>query len=668
MKKKLLAGALGLFMFLAIAIPQINAAADEAETKVDIMFLHDTHSHLNAFTTVEGDETVTMGGFARIKTLINAQKEKNPDTLLLDAGDFSMGTLVQVVYEEEAAELRMLGQLGMEVTTLGNHEFDYKAEGLSNMLNTALNSGDTLPEMLLCNMDWEAMKAAGLTAEQQLILNAFEKYGVKDYVVVEKGGVDIAIIGVFGKDAEACVAQCPVVFEDPVEAVKETVAEIKANEDVDMIVCISHSGTDANEDKSEDEILAKEVPELDLIVSGHTHTKLEEPIRHGNTYIVSCAEYGKYLGDLTMVQNDAGRWNISEYELVEITPDIAQDAETQAAVDGFMSLVDEKYLAQYGYKKDQVLCTNEVPFASLDDIYEVHEELNLGSIIADAYAYAVNNADTGDDTPVLVAVAPSGTIRDTYALGNITVENVFNSFSLGIGEDGIPGYPLISVYLTGEELKLVAEIDATVSDLMTSARLYTAGLYWSYNPNRMLLNKVTETYIIDTKGNRIELEDDKLYRVVTDFYSSQMLGGVTDMSYGLLSLVPKFADGTPIERYEDAVIKVDGKELKAWTAIAQYMQSFEDTDGDGTPNVPQSYASKDGRKAVEDSKDIKDLIKNPNKFAFMIVAVLAVVLILVVLLIVWLRKIVRKYGLVSKARELKTTVNKVKEIYNKIKK
>ena len=73
-----------------------------------------------------------------------------------------------------------------------------------------------------------------------------------------------------------------------------------------------------------------------------------------------------------------------------------------------------------------------------------------------------------------------------------------------------------------------------------------------------------------------------------------MLGGVTDMSYGLLSLVPKYKDGTPIERYEDAVIKVDGKELKAWTAIAQYMQSFEDTDGDGTPNVPQTYATKEG--------------------------------------------------------------------------
>lgn len=668
MKKKLLVLALGLLMILAVAMPQMNVAAEQTGNKVDIMFLHDTHSHLNAFTTVEGTESVTMGGFARIKTLINAQKAKNPNTLLLDAGDFSMGTLVQAVYEEEAAELRSLGALGIDATTFGNHEFDYRAKGISNMLNAAVNSGDALPSILLCNMDWDAMKAAGLTEDQQMILNAFENYGVKDYMVVDKGGVNIAIIGVFGKDANACVAQCPVIFEDPVEAVKETVAEIKAKEDVDMIVCISHGGVDANEKKSEDEILAKEVPDIDLIVSGHTHTKLDEPIRHGNTYIVSCAEYGKYLGGLTMTQNGAGRWNIAEYKLIPVTTDIAQDAEAQKVVDGFMSLVDTKYLAQFGYKKDQVLCTNEVQFSQLKDLYDVHEELNLGSLIADAYTYAVDHANTGDDTPVLVAVAPSGTIRDTYALGNITVENVFNSFSLGIGEDGIPGYPLISVYLTGEELKLVAEIDASVSDLMTSARLYTDGLYWHYNPNRLILSKVTETFIIDSQGNRIELEDDKLYRVVTDFYSSQMLGGVTDMSYGLLSLVPKFKDGTPIERYEDAVIKVDGKELKAWTAIAQYMQSFEDTDGDGVPNVPQVYATKEGRKVVEDSKDIQDLIKNPNKFTYMILAVLAVVLVLVGLLFVGFRKISRKYGIITKVRELKTTVNKVKGIYEKIRK
>lgn len=116
--------------------------------------------------------------------------------------------------------------------------------------------------------------------------------------------------------------------------------------------------------------------------------------------------------------------------------------------------------------------------------------------------------------------------------------------------------------------------------------------------------------ICNTKGERVELEDDKLYRVVTDFYSSQMLGGVTDLSFGLLSLVPKFADGTPIENYEDAVITVDGKELKAWSAIAAYMTSFEDTDEDGIGNVPAVYGTMEGRKVVENSKNILDLVKS----------------------------------------------------------
>ena len=93
----------------------------------------------------------------------------------------------------------------------------------------------------------------------------------------------------------------------------------------------------------------------------------------------------------------------------------------------------------------------------------------------DSFAYAVDSVD--------VAVVPSGTIRDTYTKGDITVENVYNSFSLGIGKDGMAGYPLISTYLTGKELKLAAEVDASVSDFMTTARLYSSGLNFTYNPN-----------------------------------------------------------------------------------------------------------------------------------------------------------------------------------------
>ena len=228
-------------------------------------------------------------------------------------------------------------------------------------------------------------------------------------------------------------------------------------------------------------------------------------------------------------------------------------------------------------------------------------------------------------------------------MGNITTESVFNSFSLGIGKDGIPGYPLISIYLTGEELKTAAEIDASISGLMSSARLYTHGLYWTFNPNRMLLNKVTDAYLVNNEGKRVELEDDTLYRVVTDFYTSQMLGGVTDLSFGLLSIVPKHADGTPVTNYEDAIVMVGNDELKAWSAIASYMTSFEDTDGDCIPNVPAKYAAKEGRKAVEDSKNIFDLIKKPNKFGIAITTIIILLILLVVVIVRLVIKVVKKF-------------------------
>ena len=641
-KSKKLAGILLSAVLFWGGAFSLNATAANNTKQIDIMFLHDTHSHLNEFTTVENGQSMILGGFAKIKTLINQQKEKNPDTLLLDAGDFSMGTLFQVIYEENASELRMLGDLGMDVTTLGNHEFDYKAKGLANMMNNALASNDPLPPMVLCNIDWEGMESKGFTPEQQLLYESFENYNVKEYIMVEKNGVNVAITGVFGIDAKACVPNCPLDFEDPVEAVKETVAEIKANENADMIICVSHSGTSSNEDKSEDEILAKAVPDLDLIISGHTHTLLEEPIVHGNTYIASVGEYGKYLGNTSLTQNENGRWEMDSYELILVDTSIEPDAATQAKIDIFSSTIDSYYLAQFGYTKDQVLCTNEIAFATSSDTYDLHTELNLGSIMADAYTYAVETFSDTDPHPVDMAVVPSGTIRDTYALGNITTENVFNSFSLGIGKDGIPGYPLISIYLTGAELKTVAEIDASVSDFMTSARLYTDGLYWSYNPNRMLLNKVTDVYLCNGNEERVELEDDKLYRVVTDFYSSQMLGGVTDLSFGLLSLVPKFADGTPVTNYEDAIVYVGDQELKVWAAIASYMTSFEDTDGDKIGNIPTKYAQPEGRKVVEDSKNILDLVKKPNKFGIAITAIILFLILLVIVIIKVIIKLVKK--------------------------
>lgn len=640
MKKRtaLAAAALLLAVFLWVQTAFAQAVPGQ---QVDILFTHDIHSHLNAFTSlVEGQETDT-GGFARTNTLIKEQRAKNPDTLVIDGGDFSMGTLIQTVFESQAAELRLLGYMGCDATTFGNHEYDFRSKGLANMLTSATDSGDPLPALVVCNVDWDAMESAGLTEGQQRLKDAFACADVRDYTIVQKGDVRIAVIGVFGKDALACAPTCELKFKDPIEAVKATVAQIKATEDVDMLVCVSHSGTWEDPKKSEDELLAKAVPELDLILSGHTHTEIRQPICHGSTYVVSCGEYGRNLGSISLRQKADGRWELADYALLPITADVPADADTQQRIDRFMDTVDTDYLAQFGYTKDQVLAENDVVFSLLKDLGDVHTEHNLGDILSDAYIYAVKNADDYDGQPVDVAVVPGGTVRDTYARGDITVEQVFNSFSLGIGADGVPGYPLISVWLTGKELKTAAEIDASVSDLMTTARLYSSGLNFTFNPHRLPLNKVTDVYL-EQDGQRVELEDDKLYRVIADLYSGQMLSAVTKMSYGILSIVPKYPDGTPIQDFEDVIITENGRELKAWDAIARYMASFEDTDGDGIPNVPEYYRTLHDRKVVETSRSPAALLKKPNRFTAIFAALIAVAVLLVVGVVLLIRKLVRR--------------------------
>lgn len=641
LRKSILSVVLTIAMLMPLAQAVTVKAADDTK-QIDVLFTHDTHSHLDSFSTIVNGEQKEVGGFAKIKTLINEKKKEDPDTLILDGGDFSMGTLIQTVYDTEAAELRMLGYLGYDVTTFGNHEFDYRSQGLANMLRAAKSSGETLPEIVVCNVDWDSMEKAGLNDGQKQIQSAFETYGVKDYVMVQKGDVKIAVVGVFGKDALECAPTCELSFKDPVEAVKKTVEEIKKNEEADMIACVSHGGTWEDESKSEDELLAKAVPDLDLIISGHTHSELQKAIRHGNTYIVSCGEYGRNLGSLSMTQNSDGRWDLSAYELIPVSEDVKADKATQERIDALMDTVDTNYLADFGYTRKEVLAQNDVEFNSLEEMGTEHKELNLGDIMADAYVYAVENSEYYDGDPVDVAVVPSGTVRDTYTKGDITVEDVYNSFSLGIGKDGVAGYPLINAYLTGKELKLVAEVDASISDFMTTARLYCSGLNFTYNPHRMILNKVTDCYLTRADGERTEIEDDKLYHVVTDLYTGQMLGSVMKMSYGLLSLEPKDKDGNPIENLEDHAVMEGNKELKAWDAIARYMQSFDDADGDGIANVSEYYATTHDRKVVDDSKNILDLVKKPNKFTAIIVCIGLIIIIIIVLVVSLIRKIVRK--------------------------
>lgn len=629
---------------LALGFRETGAfAQDGKQREVNVVFTHDLHSHLEEFYLQENGAEMLVGGFARMMTYLEEKRLEDGNLLVLDGGDFSMGTLYQTVFESQAAELRMLGFLGTDVTTLGNHEFDYRSAGLSNMLGAAKQSGERLPELVVCNVDWEATLEGESAEDGALLQEAFAQFGVRDYVMLQKGDVRIAVTGVFGKDSLACAPTCALTFREPAEAVKETVEKIRENEDADLIVCVSHSGTWEDESKSEDELLAKAVPQLDLIISGHTHSILEKPIIHGSTAIVSTGEYGARVGSLKMVQKEDGRWEVRDYELTLMDDSYAKDRGAQEKIAQLGEDIDREYLAQFGYTKNQILAYNPWRFADVNGLGSVLQEEPLGNLLADSYLYAVNGSDTGDENPAAVAVVPSGCIRDTFHKdADVTVSDAFQTLSLGIGPDGVPGYPLVSIYLTGKELRTMAEVDASISPIMPTAQLYTSGVSYRLNPNRLILNKVTDVGLQDMDGEREELQDQKLYRVVADLYSGQMLGAVSARSYGILSIKPKDAQGNeiPIERLEDYIVHRDGQELKAWVCVADYLDSFSESNGKA--EIPVYYSKAQGRKIIDDDGSLWAVIKNPNKIAVAAVCIVAMIILLLATVITVIVRLVRR--------------------------
>lgn len=598
-----------------------------AQQEITILFTHDLHDNLYPFRIEEDGESNEVGGYARLATVIENEQKRYDQTVLVDAGDFSMGTLFQTIFATKAPTLRLMGQFGYDAVTLGNHEFDFRAAGLANSLRAAKESGDAVPPVVSSNIVYPLQEDGTMDPEVSSLKEAMDAYGVTPYRVIERNGIKVGIFGLLGEDAVSNAPMAGVTFDPIVESSKEIVEQLKTKEQVDLIIALSHSGTSEDKKTSEDEELAKQVPEIDVIVSGHTHTFLEEPIVVKDTVIGSTGEYGQNLGVLTLKQKENERWDVVEYELKRIDDEIEKDEEVVDKIEAFKQAIQTEYLDYFEKEFDQVLGVTPFTLTDFSMMYERHAEDPLGNLIGDAYMATVREHDDQDAEPITAAVVPVGTIRNSLYEGNITVSDVFNVSSLGIGPDQVSGYPLIEVYVTGKELKTIAEVDASVSPLMPSAQLYIAGLSYTFNPNRIIFNKVTDVNIARQDGTLDTIVDDKMYRLVTGLYSGQMLPIVSEKSFGLLSIEPKQKDGSPITNFEDHIMYMnDGsnRELKEWYAIANYIASFEVKDQ--LPEVPDYYAQTHSRKKIDDSKHIASLIKNPNGIALTIYAIGLVVI------------------------------------------
>lgn len=617
--------------------------------KLSIIFSGDMHSHLNA---IHG-----MGGFAKIKTKIDDIKESYPDSFLLDAGDFSMGTAFQTVFMSDAAELRMLGYMDYDVATLGNHEFDYRAKGLARMLNRASDSkhvvttskvvfdkatgmkrtevteNQYMPELVASNIDWEAtLKDKKLAGNAKKLKRAMSKYGVADYTIVEKGDAKVAVFGLMGEEAVVDTPQSGVKWTNYIERAKKIVEEIKRNGEADYIICLSHSGYYKEQgNDSEDIKLARKVPDIDVIISGHSHEKLDKPIKEGKTIIAGCGAYTEFLGHLVLDISKQGL-SLDSYKLHKMDKDIKEDSGTTSEINFFKKRIDSRYFSKFGYSMDQTLARSSFDFESMESFIGNHGDSNLGDIIADSYRYGVKKAEGEDYEEIACTVVPSGVVRGTFEKGKITVSDAFNVSSLGIGPDEIPGYPLVSVYLTGKELKTLVEVDASISPKMPNAILHMSGIKYKTNKHRLILNRATDIMKVGEDGKEEELKNNKLYRVVGGLYSCQMLGAVTEKSKGLLSIVPKDKSGKEITDFEKHIIKRRGKELKEWYALASYIDSFKGG------KVPMVYAKGQGRKTVNNSFAPWELVKQPNNYGVIVLALSLIPIVIIVGIILFLRR------------------------------
>lgn len=224
-----------------------------------ILHTNDVHSRLDPFP-MDGSRNAGLGGVTARASLISQIRAAEEHVLLLDAGDIFQGTPYFNLYKGEP-EMKAMQQMGYDACTMGNHDFDAGLENFATQL------GKTAFPVLLCNYDF-----TGTAMENKSL----------PYKIFKKGKLKIGVTGV-GIEMKGLVPDnlaAGTKYLDPIQQLNQTANLLKREKDCDMVICLSHLGYQYRENANRicDLILAKETEHVDLIIGGHTHTFLNEPV------------------------------------------------------------------------------------------------------------------------------------------------------------------------------------------------------------------------------------------------------------------------------------------------------------------------------------------------------------------------------------------------------
>ena len=239
---------------------------------ITILHTNDTHSQVEP-TNPKAEKNADLGGYARRMGLIAREREADPNLLLLDAGDFSQGS-PYFNYFRGRVEVEAMNRMGYDAGTFGNHEFDNGLDTLAMLVRMA-----RFP-IVCANYDVTGTPLEGL---------------VKPYVILRRGGLKIGVIGV-GVSPDDLIAKDNfggITYMDPLPVINETAAMLREKKHCDLIIVLSHLGTD-NTDNVSDEQLVPELRSVDIIIGGHTHHLINgERIPDAEAHEVVLSQMGK---------------------------------------------------------------------------------------------------------------------------------------------------------------------------------------------------------------------------------------------------------------------------------------------------------------------------------------------------------------------------------------
>ena len=585
-----------LLTVILLLMPFIVKSSDEG-VKLVILHTNDMHSRLEgfspsgAYTPGSVNDDMTVGGFSRIASIIERERNSSPGNILvLDDGDFLMGTIFHYMEEYNGFQLQLMKDMGYDLVAIGNHEFDYGPKKLADIINASLAGGD-IPSLLLTN----AVFDEGASADDGLA-GLYDDGVIGRTTIIERGGVKIGFFALMGEDAdEVAPFAVPVTFEKQARSARRAARELR-KDGADIVICLSHSGVERSEKKGwagEDVELARKVKDIDLIISGHTHTLLTDPIVVKGTPIVQAGSFGRNVGKVELTISN-GKISIDNYSLIPVDDSVLGNAEIESRIDEQKELIKAKLMEPLGY--DPTIPLIESSFELICDEYGGDlENSNLGPLVADAiHSYINSNSDTGTD----ISMVATGVIRDNIPAGILSVQDIFRIMSLGSGDDGIPGYPLATVYLNGRELKRVIEILLVAYKSSPSNYCYYSGLEVTFNPDKGLLRKVNSIDIVKTDGTKESVDfsgdDPTLYSVSANSYMLEFIGIIKKKTFGFVNVLPKKQDGSPMTDMLDARIDFDNQkpglqEGKEWIALVDYLAAMIDIDGDSIPDMDDYY-------------------------------------------------------------------------------